>query len=289
MRHLIELNQIQKFFGSKTVLKSVSLKLQEGKFYALLGKNGAGKSTLIKVLMKCEVPDQGSGSVLGKSLDDDDASVNEEIGYVSENLNYTFSMSLSELFRSLSKLYPRWNEEEFQNIVRRLKIDPSRSYRDLSRGQKMQVSFAAAIAMQPKLILLDEVTAVLDADARAYLMDILNQFVKRGGTVVMATNIVSEVQYYADHLLLVDQGSLRLDATVSDLLAKFAKLRLKEGMSHSILQKKECIPVTLNSDRSISYLIPQSELGSDGLPAELVDRRGITLEEIFIYYTRDSV
>lgn len=286
---IVQISHISKTYGEQPVLRDISFNLDAGKFYALLGKNGAGKSTLLRILMRTELPTSGTGRILGRSIDEDCGDLNQSIGYVSENIDYAFPMSVQQLFSRFNGLYKNWNQSSFENVLQNLKFDSSKSFKQLSRGQKMQVAFAAALAIQPKIVLLDEITAVLDANARSYFMRYLGQFVKGGGTVLMATNIVSEVQHYADHLIFIDDSHIKLDLPIKQISEKFCKLRKQTNTTHPVFDDENCIEVTLNSDNSTSFMIPQDKIGRYKILPELMDKRGITAEEIFIYYTRGKL
>jgi ABC-2 type transport system ATP-binding protein len=285
MNWAIELDNVTKYYGSNAALKGVNLKLEAGRFYILLGKNGAGKSTLMRLLMRYEIPDSGTGSVLGRSLESESDDFNLEIGYVSEALDYQLPMRMKQLFSYFAEIYPNWDQNLFEGMLRELKIDLNRRFKELSRGQKMQVAFAAAAAIRPKLLVLDEITAVLDANARGFFMDYLGRFVRQGGTVVMATNIVSEVQNYANHMILMHDGHVSLDVPVSELSKLFVKIRRRDNDQHPAFEQSS-VEVSLNSDGSTSHILTRAEAGRLGVPDALYDYRGITAEEIFIYFTR---
>lgn len=285
---MIELRDITKSFGKRSVLKQVSLKFDRGKFYALLGRNGAGKSTLMRILLRCELPDSGTGKLFDQDLDSDSPEPNFEIGYVSESLNYQIPIKIAGLFSKLGKLYPKWNQRLFDDTLKRLRLDTNQFFRELSRGQKMQVAFAAAIAIEPSVIVLDEITSVLDASARSYFMSYLGKFVKAGGTVLMATNIVSEVQHFADHIILLDSGSVKVDSPLADLSKLYSKLRRQVGQDHEVFRDSTCVELSVNSDKSTSYLIDATRTLRYQIPEALYDRREITAEELFVYYTREG-
>ena len=244
---VIELNEISKSFGANQILKNISLKLERGKFYALLGKNGSGKSTLMRIIMRYEQPDDGSGQILDHLLSEDSADLNLEVGYVTETLNYSLPISIQNLFENTSKLYPKWDQSIFDDFLHKLRIDKSKYVRELSRGQKMQVAFAAAIAIRPSIILLDEITAVLDASARAFFMGYLGKFAREGGTILMATNIVSEVQHFADHMILIDDMQIKFDLPLKEVPERFVKLRKKFGQEQDVFKNPLCVQVSLNS------------------------------------------
>jgi ABC-2 type transport system ATP-binding protein len=284
MSAAIELRDVEIRFGRRPVLRGVTLDVPEGRFTALIGKNGAGKSTLIRALVRQQRLSGGRGLVLGRELDDDPAQGNSAVGYVSETIDYAVGMPLSEFFGYYSKLHPSWDQALFEAVLRDLGLPAAGRFGQLSRGQRMQVAFAAAAAARPRLLLLDEITSVLDANARAYVLDYLGRFASSGGTVLMATNIITEVQNHAAHVVLLHEGAVQLDAAIAELTPRYAKLRRRKNEEHPLFSDPAHTEVGLNSDGSVSYLMPADE--AKGAPAELLDRRGITLEELFIHYTR---
>ena len=119
-------------------------------------------------------------------------------------------------------------------------------------------------------------------------MAYLGSFAREGGTILMATNIVSEVQNFADHMILIDEAKIKLDLPMKEVPERFVKLRKKFGQDQDVFKDPSCVQVTLNSDTSISYLVHKSEADKYGDNALLVDHRRITAEEIFLYYTKRS-
>lgn len=287
MEYAIEARRLAKQYGGQVVLEDISFRVAAGDFYALVGKNGAGKSTLMRLLMRYERPTSGRGWIFGRELATDSQEFNSEVAYVSESIDYALPWPLETFFAEYRKLHPRWDNDTFEKVTREMNVSLHSQFRDLSRGQKMQVAFAAAIASRPKLLMLDEITAVMDAHARSYFMQYLGRFCAEGGTVMMATNIVSEVQHFAKQVLLLHEGSAKLNCPVKDIPNNFFKLRRMPGIDAPIFHDPACAEVTLNSDTSVSYVLPlEAARHYDGY-GKLRDNRGITIEEIFIYFTRN--
>ena len=289
MANLIQITEVSKSYYGKTVLENVSLGINGGVFYALLGKNGAGKSTLMRVLMRHEAPDSGGGLAFGIPFSGNDQSVNHQIAYVSENIDIHTPRSIESFFKGYGKFFRSWDHSLFEGFIQRFKVDPQKRYQELSRGQRMQVVFSAAVASQPKVLFLDEITSVLDASARAYVMDYLGGFCKAGGAVVMATNLVSEVERYVDHIWWLDNKRILINQAVKDLKNQYVKLRRVLGEDHPVFHKPHCVSVGVNSDGSESYvMIKQKFEAARPENAEaLFDRRALSAEELFIYLTRD--
>lgn len=288
MSAVIEVTGLSKYYGASCVLEDVSFRVEPGNFFALVGRNGVGKSTLMRLLMRYEPPTRGSGKIFGRELSDDPREQNSHIGYVSESLDYAISCNLKQFFNFYRTLHQKWDESVFQDVLNEMHINLNRQFKELSRGQKMQVAFAAAIAAQPKLLILDEITAVMDANARSYFMQYLGYFTKQGGTVLMATNIISEVQNFARHILLLSEGRVGLNCPVTEISKNFHKIRRMPNTDDEIYRDPNCYEVTFNSDGSISYIIPIESARRHTNWQSLQDKRGISIEEIFIYFTKSG-
>jgi len=278
-------------YGEREVLKGVHLSVKAGEFCALLGRNGAGKSTLMRVLMRAELPTQGQMSLRGLSWDEDSVEWAQQVAMVSEGLDVPLPLSVLAFYKRVSQYYPQWDESRFQGLLRELRFDGSKPFSSLSRGQKVQVTIAAALASQPQLILLDEVTAVLDAHARYVLLKSLREFTDRGGTVILATNIATEVHQFADHVAVLQDGKIAIHSAVEELSSTFCKLRQVQGgtpIPDRILHHPKTTLLARNSDGSDSFLVEWNQLKTllaGGPPDTIRDRRGISVEDVFLYYT----
>jgi ABC-2 type transport system ATP-binding protein len=289
MANLIQITEVSKSYYGKTVLENVSLGINGGVFYALLGKNGAGKSTLMRILMRHEAPDSGGGLAFGVPFSGNDQGVNHQIGYVSEMIELHSQRRIGDFYKSYGKFFRSWDQTLFEGFIQKFKVDPMKRFHELSRGQKMQVVFSAAVAVQPKVLFLDEITSVLDASARAYVMDFLGGFCRSGGAVVMATNLVSEVERHVDHIWWLDNKRILINQAVKDLKGQYVKLRRMLGEDHAVFHRPHCVSVGLNSDGSESYVMVKQKF--DAARPEnaeaLFDRRVLSAEELFIFLTRD--
>ena len=148
----------------------------------------------------------------------------------------------------------------------------------------MQLSLILSLAMNPKLILLDEITSVLDTKARKFFLDELKQFTQRGGAVVITSNIVSELDYYSDRVIILNDGVVRLDAKRDEISTEFVKLRKKHDDEYPVFLDENCIWAGINSDRSESFILDKELVEKYQVDKELLDKRMVTLEDIFLYY-----
>jgi ABC-2 type transport system ATP-binding protein len=286
----ISIKGLKKRFGRLEVLKNIDLELRSGQFWALLGRNGEGKSTLMRILMQ-QLPADG-GELIFDGLPASakeharDGSLLKKIYRIDEGITYDLQCPLKEFYSHVSRFYPHWVQHEFERLVDLLKIPLDRMPAELSRGQRVQIQIAAAIAAQTEVIFLDEVTAVLDARARSVVLQELATFCARGGTVMLATNVATEVHGYADHVCVLEAGELVVKHAVVQLEELYLKaLYTNDERSATERPKAPWVPLQKNNNSSLSLLARREHLKPSDLEALTPDRRAITVEDVFLYHT----
>ena len=193
-------------------------------------------------------------------------------------------MTMETYIGLLREGIPKWDHEFFLKMVGDRQIDLKKNFQNYSRGQKMQVVLMMALASRAKVLLLDEITSVIDIYGRKYFLDLIDRHVQEGHTVVMTTNIINELEFYTDNLVVLKDNGIALDKPVKDIPQKFIKVRQVQGSKHPVFEHRSCIWAGVNSDKSISYIIPSEVAGSFDIPEEIIDRRQSTLEDVFIFY-----
>lgn len=262
----------------------MDLEIEEGKLTTLLGENGSGKSTLLNILSGYELPDEGSVTYDEVPLDNVNFPFKHDIFFVHEKLDYTLSITIKEYISILRKRVPNWNARLFRKMVKDRKIDLNNNFQNFSRGQKMQVALMIGLASAPKVLLLDEITSVIDVYGRKYFLDLLEKYVSQGNTVVITTNIINELEFYTDNLVVIKDRKVVLNKKVEDIPSQFIKIRNPGNMVHPVFSHENCVWSGVNSDKSISYIIPVGLYEDCKVPDELLDKRKSTLEDVFIYY-----
>lgn len=286
---LIKIRALHKSYHKKPILRGPSFEILPGTFTTLLGANGSGKSTLLRLISGAEFPDEGE--VLFKNVAAQNWQIphKRDMFYINENIQIESSLTMGEFARNFSQFFPRWHEEYFQQMIRDRRLDLSRHYHQYSRGQKMQFNLILALAAKPEVLLLDEITSVMDVYARRYFLGMLHRFCQSGKTVVMTTNIISELQYYTSHLLLLQNGQLKLQGRLEEVRGGFIKLRFAHGSTHPLLARTDLRWAGVNGDGSENFLLAKHVADTLNIDEELIDRREITLEDIFIYHYADQM
>lgn len=282
--NIVEVQGLSKAFGENRVLDKIDFTIQKGTFTALLGKNGSGKSTILNILMGHELYDEGACFIMGEDLKSNPVNLKNRIGHVSEKIRLDYPMSMTEFIPQYGKFFENFDLGYFKKIAKEANIDLNKQFGEYSRGQKMQVVLMAALAQSPELLLIDEITSVLDAYARTYFISVLKEYTSRGGTVVLTTNIVNEIQFICSDVLFLSKGHIKFQSPIQDIKSNFRKIRTFNKM-HPFLGQHESIWCGVNSDGSHSYIVPGT--AASVLPEGILeDRRIVSLEDLYIYHSQ---
>jgi len=201
---------LTKRFGPIRALDGLDLQVPERAVYVLVGPNGAGKSTLIRVLMDLVRREAGAVNVLGDDPRLQAGGVRARIGYVPEGqeLGYPW-MTVGRLLQHYETYYPSWDPAYARRLAEAYEVDPARTCRALSKGQRRRVQLLLALAPRPPLLLLDEPTDGLDHVVRDATLSILSEHLADSPTTVLiSTHRVYEVEPLVDHVGVLSGGQL---------------------------------------------------------------------------------
>ncbi|WP_426403963.1 ABC transporter ATP-binding protein [Streptomyces sp. R-07] len=202
--------------GEAWALKDCTFTLPAGRVVAVVGPNGAGKSTLLALAAGLLRPTEGLIETPGR----------ERLAYVAQDKPLYGQLTVAETLRTGRELNPdRWDRAVAESIVEAGPLPGKARVRSLSGGQRTRLALALALGKRPELLVLDEPMADLDPLARHELMGaLMADAAERGTTVVMSSHILTELDSACDHLLLVQDGRIRLDGAIDDLLAAYTLL-----------------------------------------------------------------
>jgi ABC-2 type transport system ATP-binding protein len=214
----IEAVALAKKFGSRQVLRDLTLRVSGGEVYGLLGPNGVGKTTFIHLLLGFLRPDAGRIAVLGHSP----GAARGRIGYVPEQAEYHAHFTPREYLRSLGRfndLRGGQLEERCDNLLElvALTADADRRIGRFSKGMLQRLGVAQALIGNPELMLLDEPTSGLDPGGQHEVLKLLAQLRELGQTILMCSHQLSEVEAVCDRVGILNGGRLAAEASVAQL------------------------------------------------------------------------
>lgn len=214
------LKDLTKKFGSKTAVNHVSASFSPG-VYGLLGANGAGKTTLMRMI--CDVLSPTSGEILVDSKNTSSMGENYRslLGYLPQNFGYYPDYSAQEFMHYIAALKgipKKQAKKQTRQILELVSLSDvaSKKIKTFSGGMKQRLGIAQAVIGNPKILILDEPTAGLDPKERVRFRNLIADFAKNK-IVILSTHIVSDVEYIADHILLMKEGKLIISKPAQDI------------------------------------------------------------------------
>lgn len=225
MTATIRTEGLAKRYRNLRALDNLNLDVQEGAVYALVGPNGAGKTTAIKILMNLIAATSGHAEILGRNSKTIRGKAYTQIGYVSENQEIPEWMKVGALLEYLREFYPAWDTDLENSLVKQFELPRDRNIKALSRGMKMKLALASALAFHPKLIVLDEPFGGLDAVVRDQLIGGLLERASES-TVFLSSHDLAEIESFASHVGYLEEGKLRFSEEMTTLAARFREVEL---------------------------------------------------------------
>jgi ABC-2 type transport system ATP-binding protein len=222
MENACEVVGLVKRFGPKVAVDQLSLTIPAGMLYGFLGVNGAGKTTTLRMISGLIRPDAGEIRVCGIDAVAEPQRAKQPLAYIPDDpvlygkLN---PMEHLEFVASLWNIDPIVARQRAQELLEQLQLWDRRHewIESYSRGMKQKIALASALIHEPKLILLDEPLTGLDASAARLVKDILLQFLKQGGTVILTTHILEVAERLAERIAIMSGGRLIAEGTMAQL------------------------------------------------------------------------
>ena len=218
---MIQLENIQ--FGyvkSRPLFKDLSLTMEPGHIYGLLGKNGAGKTTLLKIMSGLRFPDSGTATILGENATLRKAEALRDIYFLQEEM-FVPHLKIEQFEAAYAPFYPNFNHEQFEEYLRELELDKENGYMDkLSHGQKKKVLIAFALATNTKVLFMDEPTNGLDIPSKSTFRKLMASAADESRLVLISTHQVRDLHSLIDMVAILDNGHMLLNASTYEITQK---------------------------------------------------------------------
>ena len=233
---LVSLNGVVKRFGDHEVLKGITLAVEEGETVAVIGRSGSGKSTLLRCINALETVQEGTLSVDGIEVTAPGADLNRlrsRVGMVFQSYNLFPHLSVERNVKLALKLVRKMSDREASEVARTMvaKVglaDKLKAYPDeLSGGQQQRVAIARSLAMQPTMMLFDEITSALDPELVGEVLRVLEELAAEGMTMMLVTHEMNVARNVADRVIFMHEGRIHEDGVSAEILHEPKTAELK--------------------------------------------------------------
>jgi ABC-2 type transport system ATP-binding protein len=228
MVSIIKTEKLTKTYGSHRGIVEVDLEVQQGEVFGFLGPNGAGKTTTIRLLLDLIRPTSGKAFVFGIETTVDPVAIHRRVGYLPGEFALYDRLSGGDTLEYFGNLRGGVDRPYQASLVERFDLDPSRRFKEYSKGNKQKVGLIAALQHKPDLLVLDEPTSGLDPLVQQTFFAVLREAVADGRTVFLSSHVLSEAEKACDRVAIIREGRIvmvdRVDA-LRDLAAHQVELR----------------------------------------------------------------
>jgi ABC-2 type transport system ATP-binding protein len=225
--NVLELRAVTKMFSGRNVLDRCTLDIPAGSVVGLLGRNGAGKTTLIRCALGLAKIEHGTVSILGEGAWNLSAGAKEHIGYVPQSPQHYPWMRVQHILDYTGSFYRRWNRKLADDLARGWGLPLAQRAGTLSVGEAQKLAIVLALAHEPDFLVLDEPVASLDPSARREFLKVVLEIAAGGSrSVLFSTHITSDLERVANHVAILQHGTISFYGELGELKDQIKRLRL---------------------------------------------------------------
>jgi ABC-type multidrug transport system, ATPase component len=233
MTAIIETEKLTKWYGPHRGIEDVDLLIETGEIFGFLGPNGAGKTTTIRLLLDLIRPTSGRATVFGLDSAADPVAIHRRLGYVPGEFALYDRLTGQQTLEYFGNLRGGVDRAYRARLIERFDLDPTRRFKEYSKGNKQKVGLLIALQHRPELLVLDEPTAGLDPLVQQTFFETLREAIGDGGTVFLSSHILSEMEKSCDRVAIIRDGRL----------AKVDRVDALRDMAHHLVELRFVGPV----------------------------------------------
>jgi ABC-2 type transport system ATP-binding protein len=253
MTAIIETEHLTKSYGRHRGIIEVDLEVRQAEIYGFLGPNGAGKTTTIRTILDLIRPTSGRARVFGLDSIQDSVEIRRRSGYLPGEFGLYDRLTGAQTITYFANLRGGVDPAYQRTLIEALDLDPSRKFREYSKGNKQKVGLVAALQHKPELLILDEPTSGLDPLIQQNFFDLVRQARTEGRTVFLSSHIIDEVERTCDRVAIIREGRIVRTGTVDAL----------RDLSHHEVELRFAGPIPLEAFAGIdgvSHLVPEDHV-----------------------------
>jgi ABC-2 type transport system ATP-binding protein len=253
MTVIIETERLTKSYGRFRGIIEVDLEVRQGEIFGFLGPNGAGKTTTIRTILDLIRPTSGSARVFGLDSLTGSVEIRRRSGYLPGEFGLYDRLTGAQTITYFANLRGGVDLVYQKDLIERLDLDPSRKFREYSKGNKQKVGLVAALQHKPELLILDEPTSGLDPLIQQNFFDLVREARTEGRTVFLSSHIIDEVERTCDRVAIIREGRIVRVGTVDAL----------RDLSHHEVELHFAGPVPLETFAAlegVSHLVPEDHV-----------------------------
>ncbi len=211
---LVEVSHLEKSFNGKPILKDLSLTIEPGKIYGLLGKNGAGKSTFIKLLNTLLVPTGGEIKFKGRPLG---TKSKAEIAYLPERTYLDLSTTIKYNLDLFESFYKNFDRQKALKMLKSLDLEETMKLKKMSKGMQEKLQLILVMSRRASLYILDEPLGGVDPATRDFILDTILTNFAEGSSVLISTHLIADIERILDDVIFLDHGEIILTGSADHL------------------------------------------------------------------------
>ncbi|WP_421384912.1 ATP-binding cassette domain-containing protein [Bacillus salacetis] len=290
---MIQLHKVSKQYEGRESVHNVSLSIERGSVYGLLGSNGAGKTTLLKIVSGIYKPDSGEANIDGEAVYEN-PSIKQKLFFLADTPAFLPQYNVKQMASFYSSLYNSWDQDRFNELGKIFGIDPKVKLHKFSKGVQRQAAFWLALSCRPEVLILDEPIDGLDPVVRKKVKSILMEEVAyKDMTILISSHNLEEIEDLCDHVGILHQGHILVEKELDELKSEFHKVQIafRQKPPGELFDR---LHVLQRDQRGsvISCIVKGDHSAIEDMVNEyepvIFDLLPLTLEEIFIHEMGDA-
>ena len=285
---MLKVEAVSKKLGNKTVLENCSLTVQNGSVLGLIGPNGAGKSTLLRCICDVYQCDEGSITLDGETIHENEY-LKQNILYLSDDPYYMYNATIKDMKEFYQIFYPQFDEQLYQKYLKIFKLDENKVMNNFSKGMKRQAFFLMALAISPKLLLLDESFDGLDPMMRLLFKRAISECIeKKDISIIISSHNLRELEDICDAFAILEDAHIETSGMIDDTKEAIHKIQIafREEKNREDFESLDIMHYA-KTGRIITLVVKgnleEIKHQIQSLDPLMMDILPVNLEEIFIY------